>query len=395
MTLPTNTPAPDSGLNVTYRLLVPTDKVGKLDAMAEKIANGQTLGTLNPTHRAAMAEWEAKVLATRLLDPTPDGHVLTEIDVHFPEDTVCTDLGTLLTVTFGKISMGGPIRLHQLTPSASLCQKLQAGTRHGLEGIRKTTGIPEGRPLLMSIFKPCLGVPVAQLGEVLASQALGGLQLVKDDEILSDPTLDSALSRLDACLSALQKAEAQTGTTLIYVINLTGPAHELISRAQALQAAGARALMFNYLAYGLPTLHALRQAVDIPLFAHPALAGGFYGSSYHGIAPSVLFGTLPRLAGADAVLFPSPYGSVCLPKADALAIQHNLLAPCHDLAPVAPVPSAGITQAMIPEILQDFGTNVIINAGTGVHDHPDGSLAGARAFRHALDVAMGGEVVTA
>ena len=36
-------------------------------------------------------------------------------------------------------------------------------------------------------------------------------------------------------------------------------------------------------------------------------------------------------------------------------------------------------------ILMDFGTDVIINAGGGVHGHPGGTRAGAKAFRQAVD----------
>jgi 2,3-diketo-5-methylthiopentyl-1-phosphate enolase len=134
-------------------------------------------------------------------------------------------------------------------------------------------------------------------------------------------------------------------------------------------------------------LAALRNddAVSVPLMAHPALAGAFYGSPFHGISPSVLMGQLPRLAGADWMLFPSPYGSVALLKSDALAVKDALNQPIHGLNPCFAVPSAGITEAMIPDILSDFGSDVIVNAGTGIHDHPEGTLAGTKAFRTALN----------
>jgi 2,3-diketo-5-methylthiopentyl-1-phosphate enolase len=41
---------------------------------------------------------------------------------------------------------------------------------------------------------------------------------------------------------------------------------------------------------------------------------------------------------------------------------------------------------MVPQIWRDFGSEVIINAGTGIMDAPEGGFAGARAF---LDQLLG------
>jgi 2,3-diketo-5-methylthiopentyl-1-phosphate enolase len=119
---------------------------------------------------------------------------------------------------------------------------------------------------------------------------------------------------------------------------------------------------------------------QIPIIAHPALGGAFYGSASHGLSPALVFGTLPRLAGADACLFPSPYGGVCLPQADAVAVQQAQLCAHSGLKQTFPVPSAGIMPNMVPTILADFGVDVIINAGTGIMEAQGGAVAGATAF---------------
>ena len=49
-----------------------------------------------------------------------------------------------------------------------------------------------------------------------------------------------------------------------------------------------------------------------------------------------------------------------------------------------PGPSAGIHPGLVPRILQDYGNDVIINAGGGVHGHPQGARAGALAFQQAI-----------
>ncbi len=53
--------------------------------------------------------------------------------------------------------------------------------------------------------------------------------------------------------------------------------------------------------------------------------------------------------------------------------------------PSFPVPSAGIHPGLVPLIMGDFGPEVVVNAGGGVHGHPEGAAAGGRAFRQAVD----------
>jgi 2,3-diketo-5-methylthiopentyl-1-phosphate enolase len=139
----------------------------------------------------------------------------------------------------------------------------------------------------------------------------------------------------------------------------------------------------------------------VPIMAHPAMAGAFYPSPHYGISASVLLGKLMRMAGADLVLFPSPYGSVVMPREENLAIKHALLTTdlAHDylydsteatvsLPSSFPVPSAGIHPGLVPLILRDFGSEVVVNAGGGIHGHPQGTIAGGKAFRQAIEASL-------
>jgi len=47
--------------------------------------------------------------------------------------------------------------------------------------------------------------------------------------------------------------------------------------------------------------------VGLPIISHPSLSGGFIMPGLSGVVMSVLYGVFSRLAGADAVVFPS-YG---------------------------------------------------------------------------------------
>ena len=52
--------------------------------------------------------------------------------------------------------------------------------------------------------------------------------------------------------------------------------------------------------------------------------------------------------------------------------------------------SGGITPSMVPKVIEDLGPDIVIGSGGGIHAHPDGPVAGARAFRQAIDATLGG-----
>ncbi|MEM4714349.1 MAG: RuBisCO large subunit C-terminal-like domain-containing protein [Candidatus Nanoarchaeia archaeon] len=45
---------------------------------------------------------------------------------------------------------------------------------------------------------------------------------------------------------------------------------------------------------------------------------------------------------------------------------------------------------VVPDVLNILGTNIGLQVGGGVHGHPDGSGAGAKAFRDAVDAFLEG-----
>jgi 2,3-diketo-5-methylthiopentyl-1-phosphate enolase len=309
------------------------------------------------------------------------------------------------------LSMDGRIKLIDLAFSETFLSAF-SGPKFGLEGVRKLLGVPD-RPLLMSIFKSVIGHDLPTLREQFYLQALGGVDLIKDDEILFENPLTPLERRVEACMEAAAQAERETGQKLLYAVNLTGPTFSLLEQARKAINAGANALLFNVLAYGFDVLNELSRHPDInvPIMAHPAMAGALYPSTYHGISANVLLGKLMRLAGADLVLFPSPYGSVVMPREENMAIKHALLteqwedfgyqqqqqtgaassSPALLLPTSFPVPSAGIHPGLVPLILKDFGSQVVVNAGGGIHGHPMGTVAGGQAFRQAIEGCLAGE----
>ncbi len=348
---------------------------------AKIIALGQTVGTWDASfsHReASFLAHSAEVVAVQTSDL--DGSALAT--VRFPVANVEGDIASLLTMIFGKYSMAGPAKVTAIRLPEGYGQY----PKFGITGVRSLLQTLT-RPLVMAIYKPALGLSAADHAQILSQVAGAGLDIIKDDEILGNLASAPTLERLKACRPVIEDAQQRNGRSLLYAVNLTGKANQLLAQAKQLVAAGANALLFNVLSYGFSVLEALAAdpEISVPIFAHPALAGAWCGAPDHGFSYSALLGTLFSYAGADAVLYPSHYGSLPFEAAEEFLIRDALRS-----RNVFPVPSAGVHPGVVPRAIADYGQDVILNAGTGIMDHPDGPGAGVRAFFEALEQVQGG-----
>jgi 2,3-diketo-5-methylthiopentyl-1-phosphate enolase len=345
------------------------------EKQATVIAIGQTVGSWDDrfSHREeSFQRYLAKVVSVVKHD---SGH--STATVEFPVANTEGDIGSLLTMIFGKFSMAGVGKVTDIRLPEDYGQMPAIG----LSGIRDRLQVYD-RPLVMAIFKPALGLTAGDHAIILKEVAAAGLDVIKDDEILGNLEIAPTIDRLKACRSVIEEVKDSTGKELLYAVNVTGRAREILDNARRLVANGANALLFNTLTYGWSVLESLAQdpEVNVPIFMHPALAGALCGAPEHGFNYASILGTLAAHAGADAVLYPAHYGSLPFEKSEEMNIRDALRS--HN---VFPVPSAGIHPGVIPRAIADYGNDVILNAGTGIMDHPNGPASGVTAFFEALE----------
>jgi len=348
-----------------------------LDAerQAKVIAVGQTAGTWDGrfAHREEMLRTHLAEVVQVQTDDT--GYSLATI--RFPEANVEGDLCSLLTMIFGKYSMAGAAKVVAVRLPGTYGRHPQMG----ITGIRGRLGV-DNRPLVMAIFKPALGLSADDHAAILKQAAHAGLDIIKDDEIMGDLDVASTRNRACACRRVLDEVKQKTGRTVLYAVNVTGAADQLLEKARLLVREGANALLLNVFTYGFSVLEALAAdtEIDVPIFVHPALAGAMCAAPDTGMAYSVVLGTLMAHSGADAVLYPAHYGSLPFNSMEEWRIRDSLRT-----RNVFPVPSAGIHPGIVPTVQADYGNDVILNAGTGITDHPDSLAAGVQAFFEALE----------
>lgn len=368
------------------------DAAANLARRAEEIAVGLTVGSwtdLKVSEQAELRPFRGAALSVEVIGERQDGRVTALLRIGYPVANLTATFAALLTTVFGKLSMDGEIRLVGLDVPDALLRAFP-GPAFGVDGVRAAVRVFD-RPLLMSIFKSCVGQSLSDLALHFREQAQGGADIVKDDEIFFRETEASPEDRCEAFAAVADGVAAQTGKRTLYAVNLTGAPSELRRRAQRLADAGAGMLLFNVYAYGLDLLAELAadSSVALPILAHPAFAGALYAAPAHGVAPELVLGQWVRMAGADVAIYPSPYGSVTLPAQDGAATLTALRRPGPHKA-VLPAPSAGIHPGLVPRLMRDYGVDVIVNAGGGVHGHPDGPAAGGQAFLAAIAAGRAG-----
>jgi len=345
---------------------------------AEMIAIGQTAGTWTAKYahkEESIRQYLGEVVS---IDYLESGSIVSRI--RFPEHNVENDISSLLTMIFGKYSMAGTAKV----VGVHLPKNYGLRPKFGITGIREKLGIWD-RPLVMSIFKPALGLSASDHAAILEEVAEAGLDLIKDEELLGDLASAPTLERLKACLEVLERQQAKTGKAMLYAVNVTGRADLLLDKARLLVKNGANALLLNVLTYGFSVLEAIAAdpEIQVPIFAHPAFAGALCGSPDFGLSYSVVLGVLLAHAGADAVLYPASYGNLQL-KAD----QEKEIKEILHSRNVFPVPSAGLRPAIVPQVIKDYGLDVILNAGTGIMDHLSGPGEGVKAFLQAVQSSL-------
>ena len=348
---------------------------------AQDICVEQTVEFPRELVQANAADVIGRVESFEMLDPT---HFLACIT--FATETVGTELTQLINVVFGNISLKPGIRVERIELSEGLLAVLK-GPRFGRDGLRAKLNVPK-RPLLCTALKP-MGLSARELAKLAYELALGGIDIIKDDHGLADQTFAPFRERVQYCVEAIERANRETGYQCIYVPNVTASNDEIMARADFARRAGAGGLL---IAPGLTGFDAMRSLADddriaLPILSHPAFQGSMLTNSDNGFSHYALLGQFPRIAGADATIFPNCGGRFSFTCEECASIAQGTLAPMGHLKAIFPTPGGGMGLERVPEMLEIYGRDVIFLIGGGLHQHGSDLIAACK-YLHELVVTM-------
>jgi ribulose-bisphosphate carboxylase large chain len=252
------------------------------------------------------------------------------------------------------------------------------------------------RPITASVPKPKVGLSTDQHAQIGYEIWTGGVDLLKDDENLTDQAFNPYEDRLTESLAMRDKAQEETGETKSYLINVTGPGTEMLERVDLAAEHGCEYVMVDVVTAGWGTVEQVRERCakhGLAIHAHRAMHAAFDRVPEHGVSMRVL-AQVSRLCGVDQ-LHTGTAGLGKLENEDTVGINEWLTGELHGLADVLPVASGGLHPGLVPDLIDALGTNIAIQVGGGIHGHPDGSHAGAKAFRAATDAVADGRSLDA
>lgn len=348
----------------------------EVEKVAQEIAYEQTV-EVSPELVTSRVILEEIVGRIESIEPVPGMRESYSVRVAYQVHLAGGQLPQLLNLIYGNISMKSQIRLIDLQLPEEFLTNF-AGPRFGIDELRRQLGV-YGRPLLATALKPRGSTP-QDLARMASLFAAGGGDLVKDDHNLIDPSLRDFENRITLIEREVQRANAASGRACLYLPNLILRDEELEPACEILLKHGIRGALVSPSVIGIERTRALSRKYPLFLMAHPTMTGAYFHDRTHGIAPGVLLGTLFRLIGADAAIFPNAGGRFTFSEEDCDEICRYLRDPLGKLNPAIPTPAGGMRWDNIPTMAEQFGEETIYLIGSALISHSHDLEEGTREF---------------
>jgi ribulose-bisphosphate carboxylase large chain len=273
------------------------------------------------------------------------------------------------------------------------------GPHHGIDGVRKMMKI-KNRPLTGAVPKPKIGFSAKEHAEIGYETWMGGFDFVKDDENLTSTSFNRFEERVKLMTKYREKAEKETGEIKSAFINVTAETEEMKRRVDMLHEYGWEYCMIDVVVAGTSSVMTMRDycaKYNMAIHAHRAMHASFDRNPKHGITMQFL-AKMMRLIGVTQIHSGTAVGKLVGDKKEVTAVADTLrmkeTKPLKNvlmgqkwehIKSAFPVSSGGVHPGLIPDIMNIYGEDLILLVSGGIHGHPKGTRAGAKASMQAID----------
>ncbi len=261
--------------------------------------------------------------------------------------------------------------------------------KQGIDGIRKYTKSFD-KPLLGGIIKPKTGISPDILLAMVKEMVEGGVNFIKEDEILSNPSFCKIEDRVPLIMNYLNQRVQEGHNPVIYAVCINADSPYLLDRVKKVYDLGGNAVHINIWC-GIGSYLSVRKLTETfnrDFFIHFQKSGDKILTSkthdYH-----IDWKVICQLAGMSGVDFihAGMWGGYMNDDEDEL---HKVLDILHSHN-VIPALSCGMHPGIVNAIVKRFGNDFMANCGGAIHGHPGGSKSGTLAMRQAIDKTFGEE----
>ncbi len=256
------------------------------------------------------------------------------------------------------------------------------GPKFGMENI-KTRAKAIDRPLLGGIVKPKTGITVSQLEEMVKEMLNGGVDFIKEDEILGDPDFCRFKERVPRISNLVNNFAEKQGREIFYAPCINSDYPTLLERAQFASDNGAKALHLNFWA-GLSSYRTLRDLdLNSAIFFQKSGDKVLTSKNHnYGISWTVVC-KLARMMGCDFI-HAGMWGGYLSTRKGELSEIMKTLREGDSYKQTVPSLSCGSNPGLVDTTVANYGTNLMMNVGGAMQGHPLGTEAGAKAMRQAM-----------
>lgn len=362
-----------------------------LYSLAWDIAIGQSVG--NPAIRN---KWEDDSLYENhsclilnnkeILENTNEGFV----DIAFPVANIDWEndgINHLICQTMGghtDINIVESCRLVGLVLPDHVKAKF-LGPKFGITGLRKLTN-SYNKPLLGGILKPKVVHKASVLEDMVRELIDGGVDFIKEDEIMSNVPHLPLEQRVDIVANLLSKVNYK----LAFCHTINADPHAVLDRVRRVHELGGNGVHINV--FGSLGVYNSARRLDLPIFIHLQSSGQkvFTDRTHRYSISWPVVCQLATMMGVDTIQT-GMIGGYSNDDPDEIYQCLNILRAGNTV----PALSCGFHPGLIEWVNSQVGYEYLANSGGAIHGHPNGTLAGAKAMRQAIDKEYGVEYKTA
>jgi ribulose 1,5-bisphosphate carboxylase large subunit-like protein len=255
------------------------------------------------------------------------------------------------------------------------------GPKFGITGMRKLTG-SYNKPLLGGILKPKVIHKASVLEDMVRELIDGGVDFIKEDEIMSSVPHLPLERRVDIVANLLSKVNHK----LVFCHTINADPYDILRRCVKVMELGGNGVHVNVLG-GLGVYNSIRR-LDLPIFIHFQSSGQKLFTDIrnpYSISWPVVC-QLATMMGVDTIQTGMIGGYSNDDPAEIFQCINILRA-----GNTVPALSCGFHPGMVDWVTNEVGIDYLANSGGAIHGHPGGTLAGTRAMRQAVDGTHGPE----
>lgn len=247
---------------------------------------------------------------------------------------------------------------------------------YGIDGFRKFNGV-NGKPFFGGIIKPKVGMSPKVLLEAVKEMVAGGVNFIKEDELLANPAHCPLEERVPLVTSWLN----ENAPDVIYAFCINGDSPFALERADFVSKNGGNAIHINVWS-GLGIYRAIRKQ-NPNLWIHFQKSGDKFFTDTR--APfHIYWPVICKIAGWSGVdsIHAGMIGGYMHQDDNELRDALEVLWGYN----IVPALSCGMHPGLVQSINESLGSfDWMANVGGAMHGHPSGTMSGGLAMKQAID----------